>query len=321
MLPGVETPIQENSPSLVEDLKSVLENTQLEEGYYPDRNRQLQILNNLPENTVEQLHAHLHEVERESDFFAKIRGEEKSETDDAQYLRGEVFELLVENDRHFGERTVLGDYLLDILHNPRRFSTYKQDPDSGVYFENYSLYEKIGQNRNPDLAFTKFDPKANRYILMSAGEAKLGLLSPKVLKQLRDSGIGRGIRKGVAALNNEDDVSLNSVGLEEVTRMRAEAKNKNPNARFITIDKKFKQVLIIPANRDSENPESLINTKSFSYKDEIEELKEILENEVEIENAAFSVTEVAAISQYFLEKINERREKEEITTLLPTLSN
>jgi hydrogenase maturation factor HypF (carbamoyltransferase family) len=86
----VQSPEIYHHNELAEDLINVLSRCPKEEGYTPDIHKQEKILRSLPENTAENLYAHLYAVQKEQDYFAQIRGDETGNVHDGIVLRGEV---------------------------------------------------------------------------------------------------------------------------------------------------------------------------------------------------------------------------------------
>lgn len=274
---------------LAEDLINVLSRCPKEKGYTPDTHKQEKILRSLPENTAENLYAHLHAVQKERDYFAQIRGDETGSVHDGIVLRGEVFEILVEADPELGNKTPLAEEILSLIHNPVRFD----------------LEDRLGFYRNPDLAFISFDEDRN-ITIHGAGEAKLGYLNYRAFRQLSSSGIKYGITRVTNYLNKVEN--LEEYGLSNLAAKKKEALISSQE-NFLKVSPDFKQVLIVPANKNIENPESLLIKHDDFPSNSRELMIDILKKEVEIKRAAFSYSEVLAITNYFLEKIDELREQ------------
>ena len=91
---GFEQFISSESGGEVKELEHVLEDTAQEENYTPDRQLQVSILRELPDNLVEELHGHLISNDIEQRKFAEGRGREFKEDDEGRVIRGELFERL-----------------------------------------------------------------------------------------------------------------------------------------------------------------------------------------------------------------------------------
>jgi len=95
--------------------------------------------------------------------------------------------------------------------------------------------------RNPDLAFIEVTKKGD-IIIEAVGEAKLGSLD-RAADQLGKGGFRQGLTKMSEVLNKMGDLS--KLGLKELGKARGE----------IRLSNSFKQILIVPADRDSEELE------------------------------------------------------------------
>ena len=82
---GFEQPETVENKGIADELGRVLESVPPKENYPPDRELQRSILDQLPENLVEELHAHLIVVEG---------GKEAESPAKESKLRGELFESL-----------------------------------------------------------------------------------------------------------------------------------------------------------------------------------------------------------------------------------
>jgi hypothetical protein len=201
--------------------------------------------------------------------------------------------MLVEADPELGDKTPLAEEILSLIHNPVRFN----------------LEDRLGFYRNPDLAFISIDEDQN-ITVHGAGEAKLGYLNYRAFRQLSSSGIKYGITRATNYLNKVEN--LEEYGLSNLAAKKKKVATSSQED-FLKVSPDFKQVLIVPANKNIEDPESLIKHDDFSSNNR-ESMIDILKKEVEIKKAAFSYSEVLAITDYFLEKIDELREQTEPTS-------
>ena len=271
------------------ELGQVLEGIPPGEGYLPDRELQTSILRELPENLVEELHAHLMANEIEQRKIAGERGKEFKEIPDDRVIKGELFERLAaaqygragaeaQDPRLAGE---LSQELVQLMHNPERFA----------------LGPQIGHIRNPDLAFFKINDQG-KVEIEAAGEVKLGLLDERSAAQ-----IGGGFKNGIQRMVR----AVNQVEKPEEFGLTATAKSRTRGGS-LGVSKELKVKLIVPADRNLDKKESLINRNNFQQEEDYDHLVELLQDEskIEILKSAFSWREVAEISYYLLGKIKER---------------
>ena len=271
------------------ELGQVLEGVPPEEGYLPDRELQASIIRELPENLVEELHAHLMANEIEQRKIAGERGKEFKEIPDDRVIKGELFERLAAaqygragaeaRDPRLAEE--LSQELVQLMHNPERFTLGKQ----------------IGHIRNPDLAFFRINDQG-KVEIEAAGEVKLGLLDERAGDQI-GWGFRKGIQRMVQAVNQVENPE--DSGLTAVAQSRARGGS-------LGVSEDLKVKLIVPADRNLDKKESLINRNNFQQEEDYNHLAELLKDEskIEILKSAFSWREVAEISYYLLGKIRER---------------
>src|SRR3989344_3263597 len=127
----------------------------LEKDYIPDEARQKAIFDRLDWNT--------------------LREEVLREGKEGKQVRGKLFEMLIQADPAFGDRTPLEKELLVLAHSPEKFG----------------LEKELGGYRNPDMAFLLFEGE-NGVELVGVGESKLGLLNERSFKQLSETGFTQG---------------------------------------------------------------------------------------------------------------------------------
>ena len=271
------------------ELEHVLESAPPEETHLPDRELQASILRELPENLVEQLHAHLMTTEKEDQQIAVERGREVRVTPEEQVVRGELFERLAAlqygrpaaeaRDPRLTEE--LSQELLQLMHEPERFA----------------LGTQIGRIRNPDLAFFRINDQG-KVEIEAAGEAKLGLLNERAADQ-----IGRGFREGVQKMVG----AVNRVEKPEDLGLRAVAQSRSRGG-YLGASGNLRVKLIVPADRNPAEKRSLINRGRFHREKDYIHLLELLENESETEilKSAFSRQDVAKMADHLLVKIRER---------------
>ena len=244
-------------------IKHLLWNTVLstepEKEYVPDRTRQAVVFERLPWGH----------------FFEELFGDlGMSSTEGAgKMIRGKLFEMLINADHEFGERTPLEKELLDLAHNP----------------DKYGLGKELGYHRNPDMAFLLMQ-KADGVEIIGVGESKLGLLNERSFKQLSETGFARGVKALVDIVNTIPDPE--SRGLHEVAKARAELAHDKP---LLTVSEIFSQLLVVPANRHVEWKSTLLNRREFTNEGR-QQFYDLLEHHVRVQRAAFSTAEVSALT-------------------------
>ena len=117
-------------------LMAVVSQIPPEDGYTPDRPRQMDILSRLPRDLIYELAGHLRTSFLESQKFAELRGApfDEEDFDDETILRGKVFEMLVAADPTLHAPDPIAEELLTLMHDPERFAMeevlrYYRTPD------------------------------------------------------------------------------------------------------------------------------------------------------------------------------------------------
>lgn len=292
---------------LKEELLEVLEKTQPEPGYTPDRDRQRAVLENLPRDLILELRSHVYAAAKENEFFQNLRGEPGTPLDNGKTIRGELFEILAENDVSLGQFGLgkpdqATQEMLALMHDPARFNLGKQ----------------LGHVRNPDLT-TLNQTGDGRVVISRIGEAKLGAINYRASSQIFEGGLRKGVTAAAEVLNGQKD-NLEQLGLSGIADLRQQVvtrlaqkygvkEEKFGKADFIEVAENVQQILIIPANRDVNKPETLFNKnilRDVTGTSDREKANNLLsDNETILAKAAFSVKEVTALGDYLLAKINE----------------
>ena len=274
---------------IADELEHVLEDIPPGEGYLPDRELQTSILRELPENLVEELHGHIMASEKEQRQIAAELGKEFEAHPEDRVIRGELFERLATlqygragaeaQDPLLAEE--LSQELVQLMHNPERFA----------------LGPQIGHIRNPDLAFFRINDQG-KVEIEAAGEAKLGFLDERAAKQ-----IGGGFKKGIQRMVR----AVNQVEKPEDSGLTAVAQSRTRGGS-LGVSEDLKVKLIVPADRNLDKKESLINRNNFQQGEDYDHLVELLQDEskIEILKSAFSRQEIAAMADHLLAKIRER---------------
>lgn len=225
-----------------------LEAAELEKGYRPDRSRQETVFDRINWDT--------------------LRNEVTQDGTNGKQVRGKLFEMLIQADSEFGQRSALEKELLDLAHSP----------------EKYHLEKELGHHRNPDMAFIVIESDTG-VMITGVGESKLGLLNERSYKQLDETGFAKGVKALVEVVNNLDDPA--AYGLVEVAK-----------AGKLKIADDFTQLLVVPANRNIEWSSTLINRREFSAEGR-QKFYALLEDvkRVRTERAAFSTNEVVGLTE------------------------
>lgn len=271
------TPCKEVSFSHIEQpehsarasLWEALVTTEAEKGYAPDRARQQEVFGRINWETFQE------------ELFAGV-GDPKTIGAKKQ-LRGKLFELLIQADPAFGQRTALEMELLALAHNPDAFG----------------LGKELGYHRNPDMAFLIVQ-KEDGVVIEGVGESKLGLLNMRSFHQLSETGFARGVTALVDVVNTLPDPEAH--GLAEVAKARKALRGVDEEGNkvmkpLLTISPEFTQLLVVPANRNIEWASSLVNRREFTAEGR-EQFYTLLHDSrhVRTARAAFSTKEVGAMA-------------------------
>lgn len=249
--------------SLRERMEAAVQAAPLEQGYRPDRARQSRVFDRIDWSTFQG------EVAAESTGTGAGQGKR---------LRGKLFEMFIQNDPEFGDRSPLEKELLTLAHSPEKFG----------------LGKELGHHRNPDMAFLLVQHD-NGVEIIGVGESKLGLLNDRSYKQLSETGFARGVRALVTLVNTLPDPA--AYGLVELAKAREALP---PGVPLLTVSPEFSQLLVVPANRHIEWVSSLVNRKEFS-KEGREQFYGLLRDtkKVRVARAAFSTAEVSSMAGEF----------------------
>lgn len=255
---GGDRPVRNESSPKVLLWKSVLTAT-AEKDYTPNRKRQEVVFSNISwEHFFDELFESVGPLD--SDGGGKM-------------IRGKLFEMLINADPEFGERTPLEKELLDLAHNP----------------DKYGLGKELGYHRNPDMAFLLLQ-KADGVEIIGVGESKLGLLNERSFKQLSETGFHRGVTALAEVVNNLPDPEKH--GLHEIAKARKELSHGKP---LLTISEPFSQLLVVPANRHVEWKSTLLNRREFTPEGR-QRFYDLFDQNVRVKRAAFSTAEVSALT-------------------------
>lgn len=241
--PSVEAPLH----PLRDRLWQAVEAAEVEKDYVPDRQRQKRVFGHVNWDT----------------FYREVMAEGAN----GKQVRGKIFEMLIQADPEFGQRSPLEKELLALAHNPAAFG----------------LEKELAVYRNPDMAFLLVK-KEDGVEIIGVGESKLGLLNERSYKQLSKTGFETGVNALVAVVNHLPDPA--AYGLVEVAK-----------ARPLSIASEFSQLLVVPANRKIEWSSTLINRREFSAEGR-EKFYELLSDtrHLRTARAAFSTAEVVAVT-------------------------
>lgn len=251
----VYAPSKEVTHPLKDRLWQGVLDANLEKDYTPDRERQKKVFDCINWDTFE------------SEIASEAKG---SGVGGGKQLRGKLFEMLIQADPLFGERSPLEQELLALAHNPDAFG----------------LGKELGYHRNPDMAFLIIE-KEDGVVIEGVGESKLGLLNERSFKQLSETGFAKGAEALIEVVNALEDPE--KYGLKEIAKFRP-----------LRISPEFSQLLVVPANRNIEWKSTLINRKEFSA--EGRDKFYVLLNDtrhLRTARAAFSTAEVVGMAKLF----------------------
>lgn len=252
--------------------------TAVEKDYTPDRSRQQTVFDRIEWDTF------LNDLSQESGGSGE--GADSDSIGAGKRLRGKLFEMLINADPAFGERSPLELELLSLAHNP----------------DAYGLGKELGYHRNPDMAFLIVE-KEEGVVIEGVGESKLGLLNERSFKQLSETGFARGVKALVDVVNALPDPEAH--GLVEIARARQELGLDRP---LLTVAPEFTQLLVVPANRNPEWKSTLINRREFTVEGRNAYYELLSDTEhVSVRKAAFSTAEVGALAIAAGEAVRPKR--------------
>lgn len=253
-------PVQEAERPVRTTMWEALVAADVEKDYIPDRARQQLVFDRVQWETFQE------DLAKDSGGTGEGAGKR---------LRGKLFEMLINADPAFGERSPLELELLSLAHNP----------------DAYGLGKELGYHRNPDMAFLIVE-KEDGVVIEGVGESKLGLLNERSFKQLSETGFARGVKALVEVVNTLPDPEAH--GLHEVAKARALLASEKP---LLTISPEFTQLLVVPANRKIEWKSTLINRREFTVEGRNAYYELLSDTEhVVVKKAAFSTAEVGALA-------------------------
>ncbi len=267
----IHMPVQESERPVRVKLWEALVTSDVEKDYIPDRVRQQVVFDRVEWKTFQE------DLAKDSGGTGEGAGKR---------LRGKLFEMLINADPAFGERSPLELELLSLAHNP----------------DAYGLGKELGYHRNPDMAFLIVE-KEDGVVIEGVGESKLGLLNERSFHQLSETGFARGVKALVEVVNALPDPAAH--GLIEVARAR---ESLDPDKQLLTMAPEFTQLLVVPANRTPEWSSTLINRREFTI-DKRNQFYELLNDteHVMVQRAAFSTAEVGAMAAAAGDTLRPRR--------------
>lgn len=247
----------------------------------PNREQKIALIQQISENLVEEIDAYLQAEEINSRIYAEFHGNSPKEFLEGAHLRGELFERLASAE-YVSDPPEIGEEILSLMRNPDRFN----------------FLEELGYVRNPDLAVVELNAEGNLTILQ-AGDAKLGTFNYRMYRQFKDSGFKAGMETMAEAINSTSNLAEH--GLESL-QVAKDIGSK------IEISPDYSQYVIVPYDRDVDNPESLIKKSDFRNPAEYEDFKKMLENEdITVVPSIFTTQEVYEMSKVLEDLIDRRR--------------
>lgn len=194
-----------------------------------DKERKLQYLAQIMDITPERMHGYVFNAQLESDAFAERAKRPKVELNTRSVIAGYLFENLATAEFNPGNNEI-AEEVLSVLHNAKVFD----------------LFNKLGQIRNPDLAYIEIDPETQNITIIGAGECKLGLLDWRAVQQLTGK-LGENIDNVCDVINNLEDKQAH--GLLNIAE----------SGKKLEVGDRFVQTLIVPKDRDISSIRNLIN--------------------------------------------------------------
>lgn len=237
-------------------------------GSRSSRNRQAQqeTINKLPDNLTEQLQAHL----QTEPLIRRNHPWSFQKPKTEQAIAGELMEMLVKAEN--GPNNQIAAEILALMHQPERFGL-----------------KNCQSLANPDLAFIDTD-SGDQMVVKAVGEVKLGFLNQRAYGQLGHNGFQESFKIIAEFLRGQD-----IPGLEHVCQKGGQ----------IVIAKDFKQIIFVPSDRNTKNPESLISsTQPISEWEKRQLVKILTSDQVEIRPIPFSTKEIKLMTKLLLEEIN-----------------
>lgn len=267
--------------TLRESLHHALEMAVPETGYAPDRSRQREVLDNLPDDTLYELAGHLRSAYLEQQKFARLKRAtfDEEDFDDETVLRGKVFEMLIAADPALHTPDPIAEELLTLMHDPERFR----------------LEHMLKYYRTPDAAYLYVDRVDDVLVVRAAAEAKLGRLNDRAFRQLSERGFRYGLENMASCMNALDDPIV--YGLIQIATFKQ--RHMRSDHPIIMVAPDFHQILVVPANRDLSDPASLVRASDFddpSYGQMLYLLSD--SSRLTMKKAAFSTAEVAALTSH-----------------------
>lgn len=194
----------------------------------------------------------LHSKKKMQDRQDKAMGEEK--TDIQRWMRGALFELLVEEEEaETHPQSQVAKLILSLMHNPQNFP---------------GMMGYLGILRNADLASIVEDDSTNEVVAYEVSDAKSGPWTYQTYQQLlmfKDHLI-----ICFRALDNlSRDQDLDRVGLSAIA-----------NRKFRVDEERFKVRVIVPADIDTNEPKKMIASWDF-HKNKQKLFEEFLDMQIE----------------------------------------
>jgi len=208
---------------LLEVLQKVEADRKLEKDYIPDRERQKEIINNLPNNFLQRLRGY---------YLARnLKNNQGALTE----FNGEFTEMLVRAEVE--PLSPQAGIILELMRNPKRFAIKRGwksliNPDT-VYIR--AVSQEDGSKRLT-------------LIIEQVGEIKKGPLNLRALAQLGENGFKKSFKKLEQILGREE------IANHPVLSVLYQAK--------IVLGSNFTQMLFITAEKDPKNPKSLLSDKA-----------------------------------------------------------
>lgn len=252
------------------------------------RSTQNAIIKQLPENFVEQMHAHLMAVDIQQERYGGKHTE--SREDQLKILTGEIFERLI--------------YIeivrpLEIT-DPTKIAERQLANEAQALFNDRKRFNLKGGGRNPDAAILDIETQK----IVAVIEDKLGPFDERAYKQA--VGYKRSLEE---ALNEVKNTRAGYETSEEFKRVHGISEEITQ----LEIAEDMKRIFVVPRNRDITNPASLIRkeykdgTPAFTNEsDRLDFERQIKEGDIKVIKSVFSNDDIGALAEALMTKIETR---------------
>jgi len=220
----------------------------------------------------------------------KSKIEPPNESKIALMAVGEVFENVLHNEPEImPPETALTREITSVIENPDR----------------YGLEDKLALTRHPDALYTEVT-ETGTIVITGAGEAKLGRLNARAVKQLES--FLDNINKVVQFVEKSSPEELEEYGLVELAQRKKKHQPINDEP-FIKVGDKFRVALIIPQDR-GQKYEDLVkevpsykreNPKEVEYEIPEKKYQQLMKRIITIKRSKYKTEEIRETTKHILE--------------------